>query len=473
MTGGDMKGLSTTFVRSTGVWLLLACFSLASMGQADEERKLKAGDRDPEFIARVNDCVRKGAAALKSLQGEEGDFEKSRLGLNNVPYSEGFPGGVTAFVLLTLLKSGVNRNDDAIVKGFRWLRNHQGEGERFHPEGWGTNYVAAVTVLALEALAEPPKNKPARDELTSSRFALRVRMKPRDFKWMQRLVKFLELGVTSSGLEQFVRGTSGKVISGPDAWNYPGGVPTSGDRGTTITATNRWPDHSNTQYALLAFRAAQRCGLRFSPKTAKVMANVVEHFVHFQQKKDPRRAKVQRVTMLEDKKHGYVSYKTVSRELDEPRGWRYIGVANQGLAGGAWQREVTGSMTTAGVACLLISSSIAKRRGLLNPTLLREAKKAVWDGLAWLNVNFTVRKNPGASSNQWLYYYLYGMERAAVLAGVRNIGRHDWYREGAEFILGAQRQGGLWQGDPVPSCFALLFLTRATIPMGTVITHGK
>jgi hypothetical protein len=308
------------------------------------------------------------------------------------------------------------------------------------------------------------------EELTSSKPAPRVKMKSQDFMWMQRLVRFIESGLKRSGEETFVQGTTGKVVSGPDSWNYPGGVPDAGPRSGTIQAGNRWPDHSNTQYALLALKAAQRCGLRFQPSTYKAMANVVDHFVRFQEEKDPSRKKVARLTMLEDKKHGYVSYRSVSRILDEPRGWKYIGVANESLGSG-WQTEVSGSMTTAGIACLLISSSFARRQGHLPPRLLSAAKKAAWDGIAWLNVHFTVTKNPGASGQNWHYYYLYGLERAAVLAGVRNVGEHDWYREGARFLMKRQAGNGLWQGDAVPTCFALLFLTRATVPMGGVITR--
>jgi hypothetical protein len=440
-------------------------------GSEGETKKLKAGDRDPEFLQRVNQCVGKGVEFLLKRQQPDGNFEKSTGSLNNVPYAKGFPGGVSALVLLALLRSGVNRHDEKIKKGFDWLKQNQVTGERFNPSGWGTNYVAAATIMALEARYEPPRTIRKPEDLTSARPAVRVKMKRDDFLWMRRLVRFIEVGIVKSSQETFLQGTTGKVISGPDSWNYPGNVPDGGPRSGTITSTNRWPDHSNTQYALLGLKAAERCGLNFDGATYKAMANVVLHFVKFQQAKDPSRKKVPRMTMLEDKEHGYVSYKSVTRALDEPRGWKYMGAANEKMAGNPWQKEVTGSMTTAGVACLLISSSFAKRKGFLMPRLLADAKQAVWDGIAWLNVNFTVSKNPGPLGRRWLYYYLYGMERAAVLAGIRNIGEHDWYREGAEFLMSRQGANGAWNGDAVPTCFALLFLTRATIPMGGVITR--
>lgn len=84
--------------------------------------------------------------------------------------------------------------------------------------------------------------------------------------------------------------------------------------------------------------------------------------------------------------------------------------------------------------------------------------------------------------------YLYGLERAGDLLGLRFFGKHDWYREGAEFLIGAQQAGGSWPGvakgapnahgetELLRTCFALLFLKRATIPpsvpLGPVVTGG-
>ena len=62
-----------------------------------------------------------------------------------------------------------------------------------------------------------------------------------------------------------------------------------------------------------------------------------------------------------------------------------------------------------------------------------------------------------------------------MLANARNIGKHDWYRAGAEYLIGAQAGGGSWIGQgsgTLPcTCFALLFLTKATIPGRVKITR--
>ena len=47
--------------------------------------------------------------------------------------------------------------------------------------------------------------------------------------------------------------------------------------------------------------------------------------------------------------------------------------------------------------------------------------------------------------------------------------RHDWYREGAEYLIRAQLRSGAWRGGGrgglTNTCFALLFLRRATTPV--------
>ncbi len=91
----------------------------------------------------------------------------------------------------------------------------------------------------------------------------------------------------------------------------------------------------------------------------------------------------------------------------------------------------------------------------------------------------------------WHYYYLYGLERTGSKTGVRWIGKNDWYREGALHLLQAQEASGGWKsaagaGKPADetesevtqTCFALLFLKRATrkpvIPVAPpVITGGE
>ncbi len=132
----------------------------------------------------------------------------------------------------------------------------------------------------------------------------------------------------------------------------------------------------------------------------------------------------------------------------------------------------TGSMTVAGVATLSITNSMLRDDAVLNPdgTLNccgeAEEDKALEAGMRWLSSRFSVRHNPGNAA--WLLYYLYGVERAGRLTGTRFFGDHDWYREGAQFLVDGQSNVyGSWQGvghlegNPViGTSFALLFLSK-------------
>jgi hypothetical protein len=67
-------------------------------------------------------------------------------------------------------------------------------------------------------------------------------------------------------------------------------------------------------------------------------------------------------------------------------------------------------------------------------------------------------------------YFLWSVERVAVLYGLTTIGDKDWYRWGSEILLANQQLSGCWadkfnpQTDPsIDTCFALLFLKRANL----------
>ena len=127
-------------------------------------------------------------------------------------------------------------------------------------------------------------------------------------------------------------------------------------------------------------------------------------------------------------------------------------------------RGPTGSMTSAGVGTLAVCEIQLARSGRLTDELAAQLQRARARGLDWLTKQFSVERNPRHSS--WLYYYLYGLERVGAMAGVERIGGHDWYREGAEYIVARQGGNGAWSGtfERVPTLFALLFLRRATGP---------
>ncbi|MFH0888818.1 MAG: hypothetical protein V1871_06375 [Planctomycetota bacterium] len=94
-------------------------------------------------------------------------------------------------------------------------------------------------------------------------------------------------------------------------------------------------------------------------------------------------------------------------------------------------------------------------------------------GIDWLSKNFSVSENPPLSTS-WLYYYLYALERAGVLLNTESFGKNEWYPLGAQYLLREQKQDSSWNnGNIQDTCFAILFLRRATKPLKIVITDGK
>jgi hypothetical protein len=201
-------------------------------------------------------------------------------------------------------------------------------------------------------------------------------------------------------------------------------------------------DNSNTQYALLGLNAAADAGIPVKPEVWLLARQYWER----------------------GQKQGGAA----------TGGWSYTPDDRQGP---------TGSMTCAGIASLVITG--LKRfegqevltadgtvrncgKGGINPDLQR--------GIDWMAANFSVGRNPGHVNDQlWKYYYLYGLERAGRLSGVRYFGSHDWYFEGAEHLihdLNRDRLSGKWAGvhsaerDPVvATSFVLLFLAKGRSPV--------
>lgn len=163
------------------------------------------------------------------------------------------------------------------------------------------------------------------------------------------------------------------------------------------------------------------------------------------------------------------------------------------LALGHWQRSQnvdgswgwgptypgTGSMTTAGIAAIIMATGrldvgdVVVRGEAVDCCGDREPNRYVDRGLAWMAEHFSVTRNPGV--NYWASYYLYSLERAGRLTARRFIGNHDWYREGTRYLVRAQLPDGSWPSDldsveyaPDPSVsasFMLMFLAKGRRPV--------
>jgi len=324
--------------------------------------------------------------------------------------------GHTALMTLACLKGGITVRDGQIRKAFQWLRTQK----------MTKVYDVGVLLMALHALYSPTDerqivevdkygNRKIKDPCLTD-------MSKADRAWMKKAVDFL------------LRHQEG------GHWRYP-------EKGV---------DLSNTQYALLGLWAASRCGFKIP---SKVWLDSLDYLMKGQERQG------RSVKLLVNEVRG--KYRVAWTENARARGFRYI----PGTA-----KPVTGAMTTAGMAGMAICQDELWGSRKFTGKLRAASRRSIRDALAWMQDNFDVGRNPGEPGGGWHYYYLYGMERAGILARFRFMGKHDWYFEGAEYLIQAQRSDGPWfqQDDPqIDTAFAILFLKRSTArTRNPVITGG-
>jgi hypothetical protein len=202
------------------------------------------------------------------------------------------------------------------------------------------------------------------------------------------------------------------------AWSYPGAA----------------GDNSNSQFAILALSDAQRAGVAVKRETWEMARD----------------------------------YWTRTQNADGS--WGYT----PGEPG-------DGSMTCAGIGGLAISTAAlesgdaAVEDGQVQCCRPHSADDNLERAINWLAQRFSVSRNPRPANRGQpvIYYYLYGLERAGRLTARRFIGDHDWYREGAEFLV--HQQDPLshywthnWYAESEPhisTSLALLFLSKGRRPI--------
>ncbi|MFH1230338.1 MAG: prenyltransferase/squalene oxidase repeat-containing protein, partial [Planctomycetota bacterium] len=133
---------------------------------------------------------------------------------------------------------------------------------------------------------------------------------------------------------------------------------------------------------------------------------------------------------------------------------------------GSWNchgdRPPTHSMTVGGMGSLAICL-FYQNKDIQKDNRIKRA-------MNWLVKDFTIT----GSTEKWNhYYYIYGLERAGTLVGTEFFGQYYWYSLGVSYLLKEQRKDDSWNESDIDTCFAVLFLRRATKPLKIVITDGK
>lgn len=224
-------------------------------------------------------------------------------------------------------------------------------------------------------------------------------------------------------------------------WSYPEQPNDDGFTGWKGMPGN--PDLSNIQYAALGLRAAAHAGLSVPDK---VWSDLIDTVLRLQE--EPSLVDVP-----------LASGETGTGKLPIA-GFRYWTGAG-----------VSASMTAAGISVLSVARKELGPRA--TPKQVADVQRAVDLSIHWLGANFSLEENVGGDV-RWRFYLLYGLERVGTLNELEKIGTHEWYSEGARWLLGNQSGDGSWTDArwatdnwhthprQYDTCFALLFLRRAS-----------
>lgn len=333
-------------------------------------------------------------------------------------------------------KGDVTRADveRAIKEGVRFLKNEQkADGSWTEVEGKAKAGTTSLVTLALLTAGEPVTEphiakaldylqRMTADEMNS---VYSVGLQTMVFAAADPKRYQLRIAANAAWLER-AQLKPGDAHRWPGSWSY-------------TAAKEKVGDNSNTQYALLGLNAASEAGVPIKPEVWALSRQYWENA----QRNDG--------------------------------GWNYYPEDAQ---------STSASMTCAGVSSLIITG-LRRFQGnevLVGDTVRRcgegSFSPSLQRGLDWLGANFSVDQNVGRNQ-LWKYYYLYGLERAGRLAGVRYFGNNDWYRAGArELIHNQGKATGSWIGQEVyertptiATSFALLFLAKGRA--GVIINKLK
>jgi hypothetical protein len=403
----------------------LICLVLAAGAAAGPGKDPKEGEA---FKQSVRQSVDRGVAWLLSKQTSTGKFpafEDSR--------GEVYELGMHALATLAVIKGFQPLDSPEVTKALKVMQSLY---ER-HRNNLKT-YEVGVMLMVLDAKYNTPqKDKSKRRK----RRKKKEKLSAKDAETAKALVNWLQTKQQPKGL-----------------WRYP----------------ELGMDLSNTQYAALGLWSAHRLGQKINKG---VVVRMLEATLERQQKEGTKHVPF----ILDPELHRSDKEGGRTTSTIEARGWRYMPEERRQTPDGKERKIVypySGSMTSAGVAVLAIGRDIlGPKDHWLTPARDRRLRRAMFEGLAWIQGNWSVHDNPGQHGN-WPFYWIYGLERCARLSGVEYIGRRDWYYEGATRLVPDQRPDGSWPrnqrmrppgdqnvrwwSDQVDTCFAILFLRKST-----------
>lgn len=360
------------------------------------------GAQDEALQKRINEAVKRGREHLLG-----------RLAALTRDTPRDYPMGRVALPLAACLKAGADTGDERVQSAFRKL-----ERMPLQKTYSVSCYLFALDALALRQYKEKiADSRRGRTYVSSGGAAHRARGKPRS-----EMVKCINWLVAARA-------------EAMGYWNYTA-LGSSGPQGH---------DFSNSQFAILGLQIGLEHAIPIPRKVFEEIANIFVKSQHLSG--EPEEAQVTYGLNLEDLLRGGRGRTRVAGATFKvrPGGWQYRATDNGSKA----------SMTAAGASSLLVA-----RNGLGGGSRLKKSvEKAIVRSYLWIDKNFNSYMSFNLGGHG--LYTIYSLEKVGDLGGIERFGKHDWYVEGAEKLLAAQKGDGSW-GPYVNTSFALLFLTRAT-----------
>ncbi len=381
---------------------------------------------DPAVLKRrqrIKEAIARGVAYLKS------QFPTDNFRTPYAVYEHGDT-GAAALVGLTLLECGVAKNDPIIAR----------LGNRVRKDGRSMvrTYSLSLSILFLDRLEDPADKDLIRD-----------------------MALTLVAGQTSSG-----------------GWGYKGPFLSQADREGLLAALRGqgavpavalpkagMETNSNTQFAVLGLWAARKHKI----PVEQALAQVDGRF---------------RAQQNADGSWGYQPTRHIFRDSMTCAGLLALGVgrgldkapAGKGPAAKAQDPAIERALRYLTVSLRRLApvseadrqarlaeaerlDSLATRWLQLTPEERKEFTQRIHGQLAWRGALV----NSEAMGD---LYFLWSVERVAVLYDLKTFGDLDWYAWGSEIVLDNQKADGGWR-ERIPgipdTCFALLFLARANL----------
>ena len=391
----------------------------------------------------VAKAIARGVAYLKQSQNKEGVWTRQAGGAV----------GATALAVLTLLECGVSADDPAIQKAAMALRDGA--------ISLTDTYSIALCILFFDRLGE------AGDVALIESLTVRLLAgQGADGGWSYECPGIGDFEVHR--LQDWVKERKSRVPMEEEGGkkrtvqDLPPQIRQQlilAERIRPGASVVRLSDNSNTQFATLALWVGHRHGLSVEKAVARIEARF-------------------RTTQNGDGGWGYNASGPTS---GTSRSMTCAGLLGLAVADGVANEILGGSGTpdkrardegakAAG------GSSRPRNRPLRDPARDRSVRAGLLKLGTTIGRSNLFQSVPVVDSPD--YYFLWSLERVAVVFGLQTIGYKDWYGWGTELVLAQQRGDGSWSGSypegGVDTSFALLFLRRSNLVQDlTTSLRGK